>query len=100
MLGSRYGPKGLCRSTFSLVEWAKRPEVHKAWSELKQEHHLESDPFAAEEGMFAALQFSLTMSWSWATRYVTTLQCLLFSKSFEGSSCGTPSPTMAVGPMC
>ncbi|KAK3716889.1 hypothetical protein LTR37_006239 [Vermiconidia calcicola] len=63
-----YGPKGRCRSTFSLAEWAKRPETHKAWSELKQEYQLESDPFAGADGMFHSLQFSLTMSWSWATK--------------------------------
>ena len=63
-----YGPKGLCRSTFNLAEWAKQAEIRNAWLELKQEHQLESDPFAGADGMFSALQFSLTMSWSWATK--------------------------------
>lgn len=61
-----YGPKGVCRSNFNLAEWTKKPEVQKAWSELKQEYQLEFDPFASE-GPFNSLQFSLTMSWSWAT---------------------------------
>jgi hypothetical protein len=46
----------------------KLAEIKQAWSALKQEHNLEADPLAGGDGMFAALQFSLTMSWSWATR--------------------------------
>lgn len=43
--------------------------MQHAWSDLKSEHKLESDPLAAgsAEGMWSSLQFSLTMSWSWAT---------------------------------
>lgn len=63
-----YGPKGVCRSTFHLGEWVKQAEVRKAWKALEEEHKLESDPFDGPDGMFHSLQFSLTMSWSWATR--------------------------------
>lgn len=69
-LSDRYGPKGRCRSSFSLVEWAKQEEVREAWQVLANDYQLESDPLAGADGMFAALQFSLTMSWSWATKLV------------------------------
>lgn len=63
-----YGPHGYCRSSFSLLEWSKQTEHRDAWKELAKENQLTSDPFEGSDGMFAALQFSLTMSWSWATR--------------------------------
>ncbi|KAK5165801.1 uncharacterized protein LTR77_008724 [Saxophila tyrrhenica] len=63
-----YGPKGRCRSSFSLADWTKRAETQSAWQELRQEYGLAADPFEGGDGMFAALQFSLTMSWSWATK--------------------------------
>lgn len=35
-----YGGRGIVRRKFSMVEWAKRPEVQKAWEELRKEHDL------------------------------------------------------------
>lgn len=68
-LSCRYGPYGHCCSSFSLSAWTKDSAVQSAWADLKREHDLASDPLASgsAEGMWASLQFSLTMSWSWAT---------------------------------
>ncbi|KAK3673526.1 hypothetical protein LTR78_006430 [Recurvomyces mirabilis] len=63
-----YGPKGRCRSSFDLIEWSQRPHTRAAWKTIKEEHELKSEPLAGPGGMFAALQFSLTTSWSWATK--------------------------------
>jgi hypothetical protein len=35
-----YGGKGIVRRRFSMVEWAKRPDVQRAWEELREEHGL------------------------------------------------------------
>lgn len=40
-----YGPQGVTRSTFSLLEWAGEPEVQAAWAELAKKHSLALDPF-------------------------------------------------------
>lgn len=42
----RYGPQGVTRTTFSLVEWAEKPEVQQAWKELTAKHGLAWDPFS------------------------------------------------------
>lgn len=36
----RYGPKGKIRFKFSLVEWAKRPEIAAAWKEIAAKYDL------------------------------------------------------------
>ncbi|KAL3462669.1 hypothetical protein BJX64DRAFT_299414 [Aspergillus heterothallicus] len=43
-----YGPVGVTRTTFSLQEWAERPEVQAAWKELADKHGLSLDPFTAK----------------------------------------------------
>ena len=35
-----YGPKGITRRKFRMVDWAKRPEVQQAWGELMKEYDL------------------------------------------------------------
>ena len=35
-----YGGKGVIRRKYSMVEWAMRPEVQKAWEELRREYGL------------------------------------------------------------
>ena len=44
-----YGPPGVTRSTFSLLEWSRQPEVESAWKELAQQHQLTLDPFNEKE---------------------------------------------------
>ncbi|KAL1995878.1 hypothetical protein VTN49DRAFT_744 [Thermomyces lanuginosus] len=41
-----YGPVGVTRSTFSLLEWSRRPEVEQAWRELTTKHGLVLDIFS------------------------------------------------------
>ncbi|KAF2163354.1 hypothetical protein M409DRAFT_37286 [Zasmidium cellare ATCC 36951] len=38
-----YGPKGVTRRKFRLVDWAKKPEVQQAWRELVKQHDLTQD---------------------------------------------------------
>ncbi|KAL1890770.1 hypothetical protein Sste5346_008095 [Sporothrix stenoceras] len=40
-----YGPQGVTRTTFSLLEWSGQPEVKAAWAELSKKHDLALDPF-------------------------------------------------------
>lgn len=35
-----YGPQGVTRSTFSLMEWSEKPEVVEAWEAIKKKHGL------------------------------------------------------------
>ncbi|PPJ55560.1 hypothetical protein CBER1_05367 [Cercospora berteroae] len=35
-----YGPKGMTRRKFRMVDWAKKPEVQEAWKEIVKEHGL------------------------------------------------------------
>ncbi|KAK5065316.1 hypothetical protein LTR84_001154 [Exophiala bonariae] len=62
-----YGPKGKLRSTFSFIDWAKDPATRQAWTELKQEHELNTEPLQNPERTFAFLQFALELTWSWST---------------------------------
>jgi hypothetical protein len=38
--GDSYGPKGKVAYKFTLVEWAKRPEVQQAWKEIAAKNNL------------------------------------------------------------
>ncbi|KAI0160597.1 isoprenoid synthase domain-containing protein [Xylariaceae sp. FL1272] len=40
-----HGPQATLNSTFSLLEWSHKPEVERAWAQLKQKHNLVLDPF-------------------------------------------------------
>lgn len=42
---NRYGPRGVTRSTFSLLEWSENEEVQQAWRELSKRYGLVLDPF-------------------------------------------------------
>lgn len=36
----RYGPRGKAAYKFTLVDWAKRPEIQKAWKEIAEQNDL------------------------------------------------------------
>jgi hypothetical protein len=36
----RYGPRAKVRFLFRFAEWAKKPEVQKAWKEIAEKHQL------------------------------------------------------------
>lgn len=40
-----FGGPGIIRASFSFLEWSKKPEVLKAWRELKDKYGLKYDPF-------------------------------------------------------
>ena len=40
-----FGGPGVVNSTFSFLEWSRRPEVMAAWEELSQKHGLKGSPF-------------------------------------------------------
>ncbi|KAI9818197.1 MAG: hypothetical protein M1827_000822 [Pycnora praestabilis] len=61
-----YGPKGITRYTFTLVEWANQPTVQNAWAEMTKEHGLAQTPFNDIERIFSFTDFSLLMSWPYA----------------------------------
>ncbi|KIY02028.1 uncharacterized protein Z520_02166 [Fonsecaea multimorphosa CBS 102226] len=40
-----FGGPGIVKASFSFLEWSKKPEVLKAWDELKVKHGLKYSPF-------------------------------------------------------
>ena len=46
-----------------LLEWAQRPEVRKAWSELAAKHDIKYDPFEDLERAWTPTNFALIGSW-------------------------------------
>ncbi|KXS97992.1 hypothetical protein AC578_8742 [Pseudocercospora eumusae] len=50
-----YGPKGITRRKFKIADWAKKPEVQQAWSELVQEHALITQDLGDIDRVFAFL---------------------------------------------
>ena len=61
--GISYGPQGVTRSTFSLVEWAQDPEVHQAWKELTSKHDLQFNPFENPVQNFGVADSALIGGW-------------------------------------
>lgn len=59
-----FGPKGAVSFKFSLTEWAKRPEVQKAWDELAQKYNLKKTDVKDIERVFGFLDFVLAMTHS------------------------------------
>ena len=58
-----YGPQGVTRSTFSLVEWAQKPEVQQAWKELTDKHGLQFDPFKDVVQNFGVADSAIIGGW-------------------------------------
>lgn len=57
-----FGPPGKLHFKFSLVEWAQRPEVVKAWKELAETHGLMEKEFRDPARVFGFADAAL--SWS------------------------------------
>ncbi|EON64875.1 hypothetical protein W97_04109 [Coniosporium apollinis CBS 100218] len=83
-----FGPQSTVRSTFSFVEWANRPEVQKAWTELAEEHDLVEKKFRDIERIFsftdAAVSNGIMMNFSMDKAHrlgfhgsVSSSQCIL-----------------------
>ena len=59
----RYGPQGVVRSTFSLCEWMERPEVEKAWEEVKAKHGLKVDPIKERVQIMGVTDSAVISGW-------------------------------------
>ncbi|KAK5722543.1 hypothetical protein LTR15_005774 [Elasticomyces elasticus] len=60
---SRYGPRGVTRSTFSLLEWSQSAKVDKAWKELSAQHGLLFDPFKDKAQVFGMTDSAIIGGW-------------------------------------
>lgn len=54
-----YGGKGITRSKFSMVEWAKRQDIQDAWGKMATEHGLSMPDKSELDRIFAFLDGSL-----------------------------------------
>ncbi|KXT03399.1 hypothetical protein AC579_3967 [Pseudocercospora musae] len=59
----KYGPQGQTRCVFSLMEWAQKPEVQKAWQELKEKHGLLLEPFKDAAQIFGITDSAVIGGW-------------------------------------
>jgi len=84
-----YGPSQKTRYTWTLSEWATKPENHEAWKEIMSNHSLTLDPFEDIESHFtygdgAAFGLSMQLSMNKAkymgwTGHVDTLESLFWA---------------------
>ncbi|KAK3623618.1 hypothetical protein LTR56_021481 [Elasticomyces elasticus] len=58
-----YGPRGVTRSTFSLLEWSQSAKVEKAWKELYAQHGLLFDPFKDKAQVFGMTDSAIIGGW-------------------------------------
>ncbi|KAK4959259.1 hypothetical protein LTR10_004061 [Elasticomyces elasticus] len=58
-----YGPRGVTRSTFSLLEWSQSAKVGKAWKELSAQHGLLFDPFKDKAQVFGMTDSAIIGGW-------------------------------------
>lgn len=70
LTASRYGPPGKIRYTFSLVDWAQRPEVQAAWAQIAKQHGITADPFKDLERIWSPTHLALVTPWAMSVRYV------------------------------
>lgn len=54
-----FGPPGKMRFRFTLVEWAKRPEVQKAWEEIAEKHQLRDRTLGDVDRIFGFTDLAL-----------------------------------------
>ncbi|KAK5708814.1 hypothetical protein LTR17_020357 [Elasticomyces elasticus] len=59
-----YGPRGVTRSTFSLLEWSQSDKVEKAWKELSSKHELLFDPFKDKAQVFGMTDSAIIGGWA------------------------------------
>lgn len=86
-MGFRYGPPGVTRSTFSLLEWSESPTVVKAWTDLAQKHGLLLDPFKDRAQIFGMTDSAVIGGWplSLSIRKARKLGWLGTVDSFESA---------------
>ncbi|KAK5681247.1 hypothetical protein LTS10_007009 [Elasticomyces elasticus] len=59
-----YGPRGVTRFTFSLLEWSQSAKVEKAWRELSSKHELLFDPFKDRAQVFGMTDSAIIGGWA------------------------------------
>ncbi|KIX06599.1 uncharacterized protein Z518_04575 [Rhinocladiella mackenziei CBS 650.93] len=59
-----YGPQGVTRSTFSLLDWSGRDDVVKAWEELSDKYGLRFDPFKDRAQVFGMTDSAIIGGWA------------------------------------
>lgn len=63
-----YGPQGGIRFRFTLVEWAKRPDVRKAWEEIAEKHGLREKELRDVDRLFGFTDLALTATYPFQLR--------------------------------
>lgn len=58
-----YGSPGALRFRFTLVEWAKKPEVQKAWGEIAERHGLREKKFRDVDRVFGFTDQAVGMTY-------------------------------------
>ncbi|MCJ1311584.1 hypothetical protein MMC25_005257 [Agyrium rufum] len=81
-----FGPKATLRFKFTLAEWAKRPEVKKAWAKLAEKYDLRVKEFWDVDRVFGFTDFGLAMPFACHLRLVFHLS-LLFPFLFYPRFC-------------
>jgi hypothetical protein len=61
--GIRYGPQGVTRCTFSLLEWSKKADVEAAWAQISAKYGLLLDPFKDREQIFGITDSAVIGGW-------------------------------------
>jgi len=72
----RFGEPGKVRYKFTLVEWAQRPEVVKAWKELAEKYDLMDKQFRDVERVFSFTDAAL--GWSQNIYFRSVIALFLF----------------------
>nr|RBQ89231.1 hypothetical protein FVER53263_09975 [Fusarium verticillioides] len=62
-----FGPPAVLRTRFTLAEWAKRPEVQKAWSEIAEKYNLRNNELGDTDRIFGFTDNSLM--WSYPSNF-------------------------------
>jgi hypothetical protein len=78
---NRFGPPGKIRYTFSLVDWAKRPDVQAAWAEIAKRDGITADPFKDLERVWSPTHLALVTPWAMSVRFVLPTPAFLESRT-------------------
>lgn len=66
-----FGPPAKVQNRFTLVEWAKKPEVQQAWKELAEKHQLRDTSLGDVDRVFGFGDAAVACSYPVHFRYVT-----------------------------
>lgn len=63
-----YGPPGVVQFRFTLVNWAKTPEVQQAWAEIAEKHELREKELRDIDRVFGFADLALALTYSISLR--------------------------------